>query len=148
MHSCIYTHALTCSNIHTLHTCYSCKWYFLSSLMCAFSAAVFCWPWRRPIAAEGFPPLWDRELWGKLLLGKDKSGSGGVEGLLALVKKNIVQASHIYAEAIYASTKNFLMVVHCVQSTPLKWGLGVSISLGEHICWLSISQSSCLFSGE
>jgi len=50
----------------------------------------------RPVAAEGFPPLWDRGLWGKLLLGKDKSGSGGVERLLALVKKNIVQASHIF----------------------------------------------------
>jgi len=28
--------------------------------------------------------------------------SGGAEALLALVKKNIVQASHFYAEAIHA----------------------------------------------
>jgi len=80
----------------------------------------------RPVAAEGFPPLWDRGLWGKFLLGKDKSESGVIEALLALVKKNIVLASHIYAEAIHAKPKNFLMVVHCVQSTPLKWALGVS----------------------
>ena len=40
----IYTHALTSSLIHkhTLHTRYSCTWYFLSSWTCAFSSAVFC----------------------------------------------------------------------------------------------------------
>jgi len=34
----IHTHALTCSHTHThtLHTCCSCKWYFLSSLLCIF----------------------------------------------------------------------------------------------------------------
>jgi len=44
------------------------------------------------------------------------------------------------------SSKNFLMVVHCVQSMT-EMGAG-GISPGEHICWLHISQSSCLFSGE
>jgi len=36
MHSCVQMYT------HTLHTCCSCKWYFLSFFMCAFSSAVFC----------------------------------------------------------------------------------------------------------
>jgi len=35
----------------------------------------------RPLPVEGSPPLWDRELGGKLLLGKEKSESEVVEGL-------------------------------------------------------------------
>jgi len=44
MHSCtpyIHTHHML-THTHTLHTCCSFKWYFLSSLMCAFSSAAFC----------------------------------------------------------------------------------------------------------
>ena len=37
------THLLTYTQTHLTHTCCSRKWYFLSSLMCAFSSAVFCW---------------------------------------------------------------------------------------------------------
>ena len=29
--------------MYTIHTCCSCKWYFLSSIICAFSSTVFCW---------------------------------------------------------------------------------------------------------
>jgi len=35
-----------------------------------------CFAEERPVAAEGSLPLWNRELGGKLLLGKDKSESG------------------------------------------------------------------------
>ena len=34
-----YIHTITC----TLHTCCSCKWYLLSSSICAFFSIVFCW---------------------------------------------------------------------------------------------------------
>jgi len=66
-----------------------------------------------------------------------------------LVKKNIVQASHIYAEAIHAKHQELLMVVHCVQSMPLKWGLGVSPQentsagypyLKAHVCSLQLGK--------
>ena len=29
--------------MYTLHTCFSCKWYLLSFLMCAFSSTICCW---------------------------------------------------------------------------------------------------------
>ena len=76
----LYMHSHAHTYTHTLHTCCSCKWYFLSSLMRAFfSSAVFCW--KRSVAAEGSLPLWDSGLWGKLLLEKEKSESGMAEVL-------------------------------------------------------------------
>ena len=57
------SHALTCSHMltHILHTCCSCKWYFLSSLICAFSSRLSS-AGERQLPAEGSPPLWDGDL--------------------------------------------------------------------------------------
>ena len=75
-----HTHMLTCKHIHiiysdtcTLHTCGSCRWYFLNSLMCAFPPLS---SGERPVAAEGSSHLCDRGLWGIFLLGRRRVSQG------------------------------------------------------------------------
>ena len=70
----------TCSHMLThTHTCCSCKWYFLSSMMCAFSFALFCW-----IKASSCWRFFtsDRQgTQGKASVGKEKSESRIAEAL-------------------------------------------------------------------
>ena len=52
----MYSHVThTHTHAHILHTCYSCKWYFLSFLMCAFPQLSSAG--ERPVAAESFCPF-------------------------------------------------------------------------------------------
>ena len=54
------------------------KWYFLSSLMVAFSAG------ERPVVAEGSPPLWDRgpSKGNFIIIGEENSELGVAEALI------------------------------------------------------------------
>ena len=65
---------IICSDTRTLHTCGSCRWYFLNSLTCAFPPLSSSG--ERPVAAEGSPPLCDRGLWGIFLLGRRRVSQG------------------------------------------------------------------------
>ena len=109
----------THTHTHTLHTC--CSWVLDA---CIFLSAVF--RWRKPVTAEGSPPLWDRWLRGKLPLGKEKSKSGVVHFSFGQAKYNV--GICIYAEdakQLIICTKRWqvLMVVHC-EAHPCKGGWG------------------------
>ena len=67
----MHSQAHTYTHIHIHYTCCSCKWYYMSSLMCAFP--LLSSAGERLVATKDSPPLWNRCLGGKLLLGKEKS---------------------------------------------------------------------------
>ena len=108
---------------HTLHTCCSSKWYFLSSLMCAFAA--FCW--RKTSSCWRFSTCLRRSLGANFCWGRRKV-SLGWQKHFGFGEENIVQGLCIYAEAvkqliIHTKCWKILMVVCCMQSRSLKGGL-------------------------
>jgi len=107
-----YTYMCSHMLTHT-HTCYSCKWYFLSSLMCAFSFALFCWIkasscWgffaSDRLGTQGKASVGDREEW----VWDDRS-------TLAFVRQSILRAKHSLVRG--GSCKSLLIEPHHEQST-------------------------------
>ena len=133
-----HTHVLTCSQIHicthTLHTCYSCKWYFLSSLICAFSSAIICC--KKTISCLRFSA--NRGLGGNVLL-EEKSDSRATYSAGIMHLRRGYEAADYGCKMLQKFNSNTLHVMHI-----LVRGSGGIPLLGKYLeFWISESVSAC-----